>query len=890
MSGSTPAGPAPAGATPAAAVTRSPEAPGPQFRAESGPDGTGFVGRTRELAELRGLLPSARALTLCGAGGIGKTRLALRLAADAAGARLGATALVSLGDLSRPDLVVARAAAAIGVTEEPGRPLAQTLLGALRSRDMLIVLDNCEHLIDAAARLCQQILAACPEVRIIATSREPLRVAAETIWQVPPLALPAADDASPRELLRSDAVRLFAERAAAAAPGFTVTAANRAAVTAICRALDGLPLAIELAAAWAGVLSADQIAALLADRFRLLTTDGLTRPRRQRTLRAAIDWSYELLSQPEKVLLRRLSVLAGWHLEMAEQVCADPGGLTGPGGLAASAILDLLTGLADKSLVVTETARPGRVRYKMLDSIRQYAAERLAEAGERTEVAGRLRDYTLAEVERLHRLGMARVAAPWSDRVDVFRLFDEEGGNLRQVLDWCLADRDAATGLRICVAAGPCWIVQGSYAEAAAWMDSFLSPAAAGPAAAGPPVAATAAAGPAPDLPAAVLGPALVTRAQLAAPTSPDQAERWSLAGLRLCQQAGDEFWAASALNVAAQIALHGGDAQAATERGRAALDIARRSGDRWNEGYALGTLATVTAIGGEVLTSRRHAETALAVMRAIDQQWGVARALLGLGDLARITGDTAIASQRYAEALDILREVNARPEIARCLAGLGRTCTAQGEFTAARQYLAESLELSVSTGSRVGVVRAIEGFAMLASAQDDHGHAIRLASAAAALRAADGLPPSAGSRARRILDRAAPLGASTIKDLWAAGAALTAEEATRLAVGSARPDTRHPGPAARSGSALAGPALAGPGGSGPGGSGQLTAREREVVALLVQGGTNRQIAGRLSISESTVARHIANITGKLGLSSRAQVTAWALNGGLPDLPAAGDR
>ncbi|MHB1596645.1 MAG: ATP-binding protein, partial [Streptosporangiaceae bacterium] len=503
--GTTPAGTTPAGTAPAGAVPRSPAPPDTPFPAGSGPDGTAFVGRTRELAELRGLLPSARALTLCGAGGIGKTRLALRLAADTAAGRPGGTVLVSLGDLSRPDLVVARAAAAAGVAEEPGRPLAQTLLGALRSREVLIVLDNCEHLIDAAARLCQQILAACPAVRIIATSREPLRVAAETVWQVPPLTLPASDDVSPRELLRSDAVLLFAERAAAAAPGFTVTAANRAAIAAICRALDGLPLAIELAAAWAGVLSADQIAALLADRFRLLTTDGLTRPRRQRTLRSAIDWSYELLSPPEKVLLRRLSVLSGWHLEMAEQVCADK---AGPDGLAAPAILDLLAGLVDKSLVVTATARPGRVRYKMLDSIRQYAAERLGEAGERADIAERLRAYTLAEVERLHRLGMARTEGPWSDRVDVFRLFDEEGGNLRQVLDWCLADRDAETGLRICVAAGPCWIVHGSYAEAAAWIDSFLGSAGAvtgpGAAADGP--------GAAPGLPAAVLGPALVTR------------------------------------------------------------------------------------------------------------------------------------------------------------------------------------------------------------------------------------------------------------------------------------------------------------------------------------------------------------------------------------------
>ena len=261
-------------------------------------EATAFIGRETELAELRAILPTTRALTLCGPGGIGKTRLAQRLATthQPTANQPAQVRLVELADLRRDELVPYRVAEAAGVTEEPGRPILDTLIEALRPRRTLLVLDNCEHLINACARFCQQILAGCPSLRIIATSREPLRVAAEKIWQVPPLTLPSADDLSPAEMLRSDAVRLFADRASAVRPGFTITADNRAAVAAICAALDGLPLAIELAAAQVGVLSAEQIATLLADRFRLPSADERTGPARHRTLRAAIDWSHDLLT------------------------------------------------------------------------------------------------------------------------------------------------------------------------------------------------------------------------------------------------------------------------------------------------------------------------------------------------------------------------------------------------------------------------------------------------------------------------------------------------------------------------------------------------------------------------------------------------------------------
>ena len=348
------------------------------FHGHVGEEVTPFVGRERELIQLRRVATGTRALTLCGAAGIGKTRLAIRLAAELADGFADGAWFVELADLGQPDLVASRAASVIGVVEEPGRPLAATLADALRPRRSLLVLDNCEHLIDACAVLCQQLLASSPGLSVIASSREPLRVAAETVWQVPPMSMPGPGEAPDNELMDSDALRLFAQRAAAVRPDFVLGQANLKSAAAICRAVDGLPLAIELAAAWVRVLSVEQIAARLADRFRLLSSAERMVSPRHKTLRAAIDWSHELLSPREKILLRRLSVFAGWPLEMAEDVCP---GAAEEDELAASEVLDLLTRLADKSLVIAESAADGRIRYRMLDTIRDYAAERLDEIG-----------------------------------------------------------------------------------------------------------------------------------------------------------------------------------------------------------------------------------------------------------------------------------------------------------------------------------------------------------------------------------------------------------------------------------------------------------------------------------------------------------------------------
>jgi predicted ATPase/DNA-binding CsgD family transcriptional regulator len=856
-----------------------------------------FIGRERELGWLRDRLHRTRALTLCGAGGIGKTRLALRLLALTAGDFADGVYAVELGDLWEPDLIVSRVAAVIGVAAEAGHPLQDTLAGALEARQALIMLDNCEHLVDASAALCQRLLAGCPELRIVATSQEPLRIPQESVWQVAPLAVPPPD--APRDaaqLAGFEAVQLFADRAVAARPGFAITERNVMAVTDICRALDGVPLAIELAAARVSVLSAEQIAARLGDRFTVLGSGDRTAPPRQRTLRATIDWSHDLLSGPEQILLRRLSVFAGWSLEMAEQVCT--GGL-----LPAEDVIGLTAGLVDKSLVVVEPEVLGEARYRMLDSIRAYAAQRLSAAGEAAETQARLRDYAVAVCERNEAVGMATIPSGWPVVVAVFRRYDADVANLRQVLSSCLATGDAEAGLRICAAVRPSWIVRGSFDEGESWFFRFLR------------LGRQAVSDP-------VLGTALVGRAQLILPNDPARARDWARAGLGLCQAAGLLIWTATAQNVLAEAALQTGQLAESTQWAAGALATARDAGNAWNEGYALGTQATLAAAGGRLREAQQLGEAALSVMRGIDQRWGVARTLLGLGTLARLRRDPAGAMDCYRAALPILREIDSRPDIARCQAGIGRVALDQGQLALARPHLAESLRLSQLTGARIGVARGLEAFAALCfreeqgfreqrRAPEGQGAlAVVLSAAAAALREAAGLPAAPARRTQQYLDAAGGLGQEALTELWERGLGLSPDAAVTLALSSGPPGTADsPGSGGESNEAaatppdtprsplsppppmtppsLTPPSLTPPSLTPPS---SLTPREREITALIAQGHRNKGIADELMISPATAARHVANILSKLGFTSRAQIAAWAAGNGSIQPSAAHER
>jgi predicted ATPase/class 3 adenylate cyclase len=354
---------------------------------------TRFVGREQELDELRSTLRSARLVTLTGTGGSGKTRLALQVAADLLEAHPDGTWFVELAGTAEPALVPRMVSSTIGIREQQGRLLLDTLVHHLATQATLLVLDNCEHLLEACAALADRLLRSCARLTILATSREPLEITGEAVCRVPPLAVPAAALAPGAEAVAAfEAVQLFVDRAVAAEPRFSLTDANAAAVAAICRRLAGIPLALELAAARLQALTVEQLRDRLEDRFRLLTGGSRTALPRQRTLRATVDWSHDLLTEPEQILLRRLTVFAGgFSLDAAEQVYSDR-------QVAPEDVLDLLTRLVDRSLVLLETGHASG-RYRLLETIREYALEKLGAAGEEPELRQRHLTYCIGFAE-----------------------------------------------------------------------------------------------------------------------------------------------------------------------------------------------------------------------------------------------------------------------------------------------------------------------------------------------------------------------------------------------------------------------------------------------------------------------------------------------------------
>jgi predicted ATPase/DNA-binding CsgD family transcriptional regulator len=420
-----------------------------------------FVGREKELAELRRLLEGNRLLTLTGAGGCGKTSLALAVAGELTEAFGDGVWLVDLAPLADPSLVPQAVASALGVREQPGRPLAETLSDHLAPKAVLLVLDNCEHLIGACAELSESLLSSCPGLWVLATSREALGLAGEVAWPVPSLSLPDIRRlADVRGLARHGAARLFVERAEAVRSTFALTEQNAPSVAKICYRLDGIPLAIELAAARTKVLAVEEISERLDDRFGLLASGNRTALPRHRTLRATMDWSHGLLSERERILFRRLSAFAGgFTLEAAESVCAGE-------DLGRDEVLDLLTHLVDKSLVVVWEGGDG-TRYRLLESVRQYGRERLDESED--------------EVERRHAgffVGLAEEAEAQlsgSDQARWLTRLQTEHGNLRKALSWLLGEGgDAELGVRLAAALWPFWFARGYLSEGRRWLEDAI--------------------------------------------------------------------------------------------------------------------------------------------------------------------------------------------------------------------------------------------------------------------------------------------------------------------------------------------------------------------------------------------------------------------------------
>jgi predicted ATPase len=425
---------------------------------------TSFIGREQEKLEVKRLLAMTRLLTLTAAGGCGKTRLAVEVASDLVGAYPDGVWLVDLAPLSDPTLVAQAVAQALSVREQPGRALLQTLKDTLRSRKILLVVDNCEHLMEAVVGVVDALLDSCPDLRILATSRERLDTAGEVNWVVPSLKMPDARGASTsQELEAYESVRLFLERARQRDHSFVLSVRNARAVAQVCRRLEGIPLAIELAAARVGTLSVEQVSKRLEGSLELLTRGGRTAVPRHRTLKGTLDWSYDLLSGCERKVFRKLSVFAeGWTLEALEAVGSDE-------GVAESEVLELLSGLVEKSLVVAKGFDEGAARYRLLEPVKQYALEMLEERGEAEEAKRAHAQYFLALSEQAESELLGPREAQWYDRLE------EEHDNIRAALVYSLEGAEPELGLRLAGAIWWFWHRHGHLSEGLRWLDEGLA-------------------------------------------------------------------------------------------------------------------------------------------------------------------------------------------------------------------------------------------------------------------------------------------------------------------------------------------------------------------------------------------------------------------------------
>jgi predicted ATPase/DNA-binding SARP family transcriptional activator len=677
---------------------------------------TRFIGRAREMAEVKKLLPTTALLTLAGPGGCGKTRLALQVAADQAEEFPDGTWLVELAALSDPSLVPQAVAAVLGIHKEAHRPLSASLSEYLRQRHPLLILDNCEHLLSACAHLTDDLLRTCPDLSILVTSREPLGIHGEQIYRVPSLSLP---DRRPDALLASEAVQLFVDRALLSRPDFALTEANGAAVAQICRRLDGIPLAIELAAARVKGMPAEQIAAGLDDRFRLLIGGSRTALPRQQTLRALIDWSYGLLSQQERTLLRRLSVFAGgWTLEAAEAVCSNAEcgmrnaelGEDAPSSIPHSAfcilhsdeVRDLLTQLVDKSLVLYEEQR-GEGRYRMLETLRQYGWERLVALGEAEVIHGRHRDafLALAEEVELNSRSTYRGEKPGLDRLD------RELDNLRAALEWSLEQGQADQELRLAGALADFWIRRDHWEEGRQWLEGALARTQP------PPAACESLSGEAVPVLTRARVRALAGAGHLATELSDHAVARSRLQeGVRLCRVVGDK-------NLLAWSLFHLFYETGEPSVGEESVALYREIGNGVGLVYPLYCLGNRALQRGDDGAARAHYEESLAIAREWGDTQALARPIAGLAALAWGEGDYPAAQSLYEETVALRRDQK-DTHVAHYLNALGNVLCEEGDCGRATALLEESLALSKERGNKRAMAGSLVGLAGVARRQGD--------------------------------------------------------------------------------------------------------------------------------------------------------------------------
>jgi len=659
---------------------------------------TSFIGREKEIVEVKLLLADKRLLTITGSGGAGKTRLALQVATDLLNSYSDGVWLIELAPLTNPALVAQFVAEGLSIREEKDRPLDVSLIEHLRSRTALLVLDNCEHLVQDVARLVERILRAAPDLRILATSREALGLPGETTWRIPSLSTPdLRDTVVPEKLTSYESVKLFVERAASVKPDFVVTQQNAPSVAKICARLDGIPLAIELAAARVRVLSVEEIAARLDDRFRLLVGGSRTALPRQQTLRALINWSYELLSEAERTMLRRLSIfVGGWTLQAAEQVCSG-------GSIDEWEVLDLLTHLIDKSLVVTET-EDGSERYSFLETIRQFAGENLRESGEADELAHKHALYFLRVAEESYGELWGPKQGLWLERLEA------EHENLRTALEWAMQGPGHEEFLlRMAGSLWRFWEIHGYIREGRSWLESALVSY--------------------PDAPPGLMANGLRGAGNLACQQGDyTQARAMHERSLALFHKLDDKFGIARELESLGQVAHHQGNYSQAVELHTEALALRYEIGDQEGIAMSLAQLATIALDRGHYAHAGDLLEESLKLNRLLGDRLHIASSLNDLGVAAFLLCEYSRAHSLFEEALSLYQELKDKLGISDVLLNLGNLAKDQGYFRRALQLYGECLELKEGLGDRRGFARAIVGMAEVAHAQGNYSRAAQFA------------------------------------------------------------------------------------------------------------------------------------------------------------------